>query len=130
MTHPFLVCDDYFDALDADSACNTLGYTSSRTYSTYDMTEWSETEIPFLMDNVECDSASTNFLSCSSNAENCGHSENVLLRCFSSGKTSCKFYFMLRLKKLVSRTNSQICHPSIVARANRERLYIIATHNL
>ena len=50
---------------------------------------WSEAEIPFLMDNVECDSASTNFLSCSSNGwgvENCLHSENVVLTCSELGK--------------------------------------------
>ena len=41
------------------------------------------------MDDVGCDSASQNFLSCSSNgpnAEDCGHTENVLLTCFESGK--------------------------------------------
>ena len=92
-------------AIDADSACYTLGYTSGGTYSTYDMTEWSEPEIPFLMDNVWCESASTNFLSCSSIAESCDHTRDVFLRCFSSGKTSCKSYFMLRLKKLVSPTH-------------------------
>ena len=54
------------------------------------MTEWSEPEIPFLMDDVECESASTNFLSCSSSAEDCGHNENVLLTCFASGKESLK----------------------------------------
>ena len=47
---------------------------------------WSESEIPFLMDDVGCDSATTNFLSCTSSAENCGHSENVLLRCVEIGK--------------------------------------------
>ena len=49
-------------------------------------TRWSEPEIPFLMDNVECGSGSTNFTSCSSEAENCDHNENVLLTCFESGK--------------------------------------------
>ena len=43
---------------------------------------WSESEIPFLMDDVQCESASTNFLSCpSSGSEDCAHSENVLLSC-------------------------------------------------
>ena len=51
---------------------------------------WSESEIPFLMDNVECESASTNFLSCSSSAENCDHTENVLLTCYASGETFLK----------------------------------------
>ena len=51
---------------------------------------WSEDEIPFIVDDVDCDSASTNFLSCSSTAETysttCDHSENVFLRCFELGK--------------------------------------------
>ena len=43
------------------------------------------------MDDVQCDSASSNFLSCSSSAENCDHSENVLLTCFATGKQSLTF---------------------------------------
>ena len=52
--------------------------------------KWSETEIPILMDNVNCASNSTNFLSCENNGfgiHNCGHNENVLLSCFESGKS-------------------------------------------
>ena len=49
-------------------------------------TRWSEPEIPFLMDEVACESPSTNFVSCSSEGENCNHEENVLLTCFESGK--------------------------------------------
>ena len=88
-----LVCDDSFGTLEAKSACYTLGYTNgfSSFESSYDMTEWSEPEIPFLMDNVECWSASTNFLSCSSSAEDCTHTENVLLKCYASGKKSLTF---------------------------------------
>ena len=73
---------------DAESACNTLGYTNGGFYDTIDMgNSWSEPEIPFSMDDVECESASTNFLSCTSSADdNCGHYENVLLTCFASGK--------------------------------------------
>ena len=65
---------------------------------------WSESEIPFLMDNVDCGSGSTIFLSCSRtnhtddgfddsdnyDNENCYHDENVLLTCFESGEF--KFY--------------------------------------
>ena len=88
-----LVCDDSFGTLEAKSACYTLGYTNgfSSFESSYDMTEWSEPEIPFLMDNVECGSTSTNFLSCSSSAEDCSHTENVLLKCYTSGKKSFTF---------------------------------------
>ena len=50
------------------------------------MTGWSEPEIPFLMDDVECGTASTNFSSCSSSAEDCNHWENIFLTCIESGK--------------------------------------------
>ena len=85
-----LVCDDDFDEIDAESACYTLGYNHGGSFQTYDMTGWSEPEIPFLMDDVECESGSTMFLSCStstrSGSENCNHSQNVLLTCFESGQ--------------------------------------------
>ena len=81
-----LVCDDSFGTLEAQSACYTLGFTMGGTYRTYEMTGWSEPEIPFLMDDVECGTASTNFPSCSSSAENCNHSENIFLTCIESGK--------------------------------------------
>ena len=74
--------------IDAESACFSLGYAGG-SFQTFDMTGWSESEIPFLMDNVECWSASINFVSCTSNGwgvENCNHSENVLLTCFELGK--------------------------------------------
>ena len=71
------------------------------------MGKWSEQEIPFLMDDVECGSASTNFLSCSSNGwgvENCGHSENVFLACFA-GKASLTFlkYILVACKNKIIR---------------------------
>ena len=82
MTHPDIVCDDNFDQINAESACFTLGYTNGGSFQTYRMFDrWSEPEITFLMDNVECDSATTNFLSCSSSASDCSHYENVLLTC-------------------------------------------------
>ena len=88
---PDIVCDDSFDNLEANSACYTLGYGGGTYDSAYDMTEWSETEIPFLMNNVGCESTSTNFSSCASNStENCDHTENVLLTCFASGRGSLK----------------------------------------
>ena len=98
---PDLVCDDDFGTIDAQSACYTLGYSGGGSFRTYYNTDWSEPEIPFLMDNVECASASTNFSSCSrsSYSENCNHYENVLLKCFTPGKKSCKFDIMLQLTK-------------------------------
>ena len=84
---PNLVCDNDFDTIDAQSACYTLGYSNGGYFRTYHIADWSEPEIPFWMDNVECESASTNFLSCTSSVENCDHSENVLLACYPSGET-------------------------------------------
>ena len=84
---PDLVCDDDFGTIDSQSACNTLGYYNGGSFRRYHNTDWSEPEIPFLMDNVECESASTNFLSCRSSAEDCDHTENVFLACYSSGET-------------------------------------------
>ena len=97
---PDIVCDDSFEQIDAESACYTLGYTNGGSFQTTSM-DWSESEIPFWMDDVQCQSASTNFLSCSrtdyyydyyddsyygSPYEDCSHSENILLTCFQSGK--------------------------------------------
>ena len=87
---PDLVCDDDFGIFEAESACNTLGYTNGGFIQTYNMdTRWSQTEIPFLMDDVQCESTSTSFLSCTSlsqSDEDCDHRENVLLTCFDPGK--------------------------------------------
>ena len=88
---PDLVCDDDFDTIDAESACYTLGYSNAGVFRTYYNTDWTKPDVPFLMDNVQCGSASTNFLSCSSSAENCDHHENVFLACYSSGKKGFAF---------------------------------------
>ena len=97
---PDIVCDDAFGSLEAQSACYTLGYTNGGSFEpAYDMSNsWSENEIRFMMDDVQCQSATTNFFSCSSTDEyysyydysfwryeNCDHGENVLLSCFESG---------------------------------------------
>ena len=42
---------------------------------------WSEDEIPFLMDNVDCSSGTSDFLNCPTLPENCGHTENVIITC-------------------------------------------------
>ena len=49
--------------------------------------KWSKPEIPFWIDQVNCASDSTNFLTCTNNGwgvENCDHSKNVFLSCFES----------------------------------------------
>ena len=112
MTHPDLVCDDFFGALEAQSACYTLGYTNGGSFQpSYDISnQWSENEIPILMDNVDCGSASNFFLSCSRTDYNsyysdeyndnydpfdghdCYHGENVLLTCLESGYLKSYFF--------------------------------------
>ena len=80
------VCDDSFNATDAEAACRTLGF-DGNSYSNTN-TGFFESKIPILMDDVNCANNSTNFLECSHRGwgtENCGHSEDVLLDC-----NSCK----------------------------------------
>ena len=78
---PFKVCDDYFEDIDARSACHTLGYTGG-SFKTITQLNWALNEIPFLMDDVGCTSSEGNFLECSrADTHNCQHSENVLLTC-------------------------------------------------
>ena len=76
--------------LEVESACRTLGYNNGGFCTQIDMrnTWTNETEIPLWLDNVECESGSSDFLSCSSNGwgdENCSHQENILLTCFEQG---------------------------------------------
>ena len=87
--HPNLVCDDQFHSIDAESACYTLGYPNGGTFGTFykqsGQAPWSEDEIPILMDDVKCASASESFLTCATTTENCSHNENVFVICFESG---------------------------------------------
>ena len=76
------VCDDDFDSTDAQAACNTLGFTGG----SYSNTNpgFSDSIVPIWMDNVDCDSSSTNFLECTHagwGVEDCGHDEDILLTC-------------------------------------------------
>ena len=50
------------------------------------LNRWSVSEIPILMDDVECESASANFFLCSTRGtgNDCGHNENVFLSCYMS----------------------------------------------
>ena len=74
------VCDDNFEQIDAQAACITLGFTSLRSFKTYN-SGYSES-VPTLMDDVACPTNTTDFLQCTIvDEENCGHSEDVLLSC-------------------------------------------------
>ena len=84
---PEKVCYNNFDSIDADSACYTLGYTRASQSGKIEPSKWSKPEIPFWIDQVNCASDSTNFLTCTKNdwgVENCDHSKNVFLSCFKS----------------------------------------------
>ena len=76
------VCDDFFETIDAESACNTLGYTGG-TFETKSQSNWRLNEIPILMDDVACTSSESNFVECQRETDrhNCQHTENVLLTC-------------------------------------------------
>ena len=74
------VCDDVFYSINAESACQTLGYHGG-SFETINQRGWSLDEIPIHMDNVECRSSEDNFLDCPYLPHNCGHDENILLIC-------------------------------------------------
>ena len=76
------VCDDSFDATDAQAACKTLGFAGGL-YS-HTNPGFSESSVPIWMDEVDCDSSTTNFLQCEHegwNDHDCSHGEDVLLDC-------------------------------------------------
>ena len=79
------VCDDNFDTNAADAACMALGYESGSWETIDQSAEWSENDIPILMDEVACESSYSDFSECEYKSEDdCTHSENVLLNCHSS----------------------------------------------
>ena len=66
----------------AQSACHTLGF-SGGVIELHNATLVGPSA-PTWMDNVDCGSSTTNFLSCSHNGwgkENCNHDEDVVLIC-------------------------------------------------
>ena len=77
------VCDDSFDSTDAQAACKTLGF-SGGSHGDGNI-GISESIVPIWMDEVDCDSSSTNFLECDHDGwgdEDCSHSEDILLTCY------------------------------------------------
>ena len=84
------VCDDYVhveenpskSARVAQSACHTLGL-SGGVIEPYDG-QTKGPDGPIWMDETDCATSTTNFLSCSHagwGEQNCGHGEDVLLTC-------------------------------------------------
>ena len=102
------VCDDHFTAVDAQSACHTLGYTGG-TFETQGQSNWRLDEISILMDDVACTSSESNFLDCEqkSDGHDCQHSENVLLKCGSPKREFNIFCIILKLSKSKTIQNSK-----------------------
>ena len=72
------VCDDGFGTTNAQSACHTLGF-SGGSY-----TNGNHVGGEIWMDDVNCASSTTNFLTCSHHGwgeENCSHDEDIILTC-------------------------------------------------
>ena len=77
------VCDDRFGPTEAQAACQTLGF-SGGSYNGNQRTRFLESSVPIWMDEVNCDSNSTNFMQCEHRGwgvENCYHTEDILLTC-------------------------------------------------
>ena len=76
--------------MDVKSACYTLGFNGGGNWETVSQSSyWTESEIPFLRDDMNCGSTTSDFLTCGYDAENCSHRENVLLICGDSSKFLC-----------------------------------------
>ena len=76
------VCNDAFGSTEAQLACKTLGF-SGGSYANGNI-GIAESIVPIWMDDVDCDSSSTNFLECTHagwGVEDCGHDEDILLTC-------------------------------------------------
>ncbi|XP_071950900.1 scavenger receptor cysteine-rich domain superfamily protein-like [Antedon mediterranea] len=79
------VCDDYFDSKDADVICRQLGYKSAHPKRCCPWFGAGSGDI--LLDDLQCEGTETNILNCphtNHNGGNCGHFEDVGVRCIRS----------------------------------------------
>ena len=86
------VCDDAWGNIDAQVACNQLGYTNpgATAITLGDVTDGTG---QIWLDNVQCTGTETRLIDCPRNAlgsHNCGHSEDAGVNCIS------KFIFLQR----------------------------------
>ena len=86
------VCDDVWGNIDAQVACNQLGYNSpgATAITLGDVTDGTG---QIWLDNVQCAGTETRLIDCPRNAlgsHNCGHSEDAGVNCIS------KFIFVQR----------------------------------
>ena len=71
------VCDDNFDDNAANAVCQKMGYPGSVTWSTEQTYDF---QMELSITHMQCND--NGWSSCSfSNAGNCGHSEDVFIRC-------------------------------------------------
>ena len=101
------VCDDRFTTTEAFAACRALGF-NGNSYS-HSNPRFSESIVPIWMDEVDCDSAATNFLECSHNGwgkEDCTHPEDVILDCNSCQKNSIQVFSNCEDCSLCTQSNS------------------------
>ncbi|KAK7481052.1 hypothetical protein BaRGS_00027688, partial [Batillaria attramentaria] len=81
------VCDDSWTSRESQTACRILfgsGYTGDLRLASLYPTQTA----PILMDNVRCTGSETSLLDCQHiTSHNCGHNEDVALRCSGSGPT-------------------------------------------
>ena len=88
------VCDDHFNENAADAVCRKLGHVGHLEFSSKSRWAIQHTR-DIALDDVKCTSG--NWDSCSYKfSHNCGHSEDVFLKCDGVGK-SITCYFISRL---------------------------------
>ena len=81
------VCDDEWDAQDANVVCQELGYPSAD--NALSEAFYGEGTGDILLDNVQCNGNENRLASCGHNAigdHNCQHSEDAGVECTSRGK--------------------------------------------
>jgi len=79
------VCDDGFDARDANVACRQLGFSGASSFSSDD--NHGDSTMPTWMDDVDCRGSESRLDQCRHNgwgSENCGHNEDISVVCSTS----------------------------------------------
>ena len=87
------VCDDQWDASDAEVVCRQLGY--NLTGDAYHSAHFGQGTGYIWLDNVQCTGSETHLLSCTNEGignHNCEHSEDAGVQCISMGESSKKHY--------------------------------------
>ncbi|XP_069125491.1 LOW QUALITY PROTEIN: uncharacterized protein [Argopecten irradians] len=81
------VCDDNWSDVDSSVVCRMLGYDRGGIALNDAHFGRGSTDIPILMDEVDCDGSETSLLSCSrAQGHDCGHHEDAGVRCITTPK--------------------------------------------